>query len=682
MIKLDFNNQTFYHPIVTNNSWFTTLDDSYLIGGERSPTSRICQINMFLNKLTDRPKTLLDIGCNIGLFCHYYAKTHSLQCTGVENNKHNDLTKWANQDNIKVANKLTTHYLSTDKPVPRFINDDYRNLCVAERFDIILYLSVWHHHMRNTYDQEVSKEKAFEYLYTVIDSANKYVVFEHDDKSGVPVQELIDVLKNKYGNLIEIQNPISIFDISRKNNYMFKRHLLFIKKIIPLNEKVTVCITTMHREQALGRCINSVISKYPDIKILVGNSSPNPRLTGWSSNVHVLHLPYYCGVSFSRNNLVQHVTTPYLVLIEDDMEFVEETDLQSMLNKIENTNYDMIGMTLIENERYRYGASNLIFKEGILKYQQLSDNSNYVDCDIILNAFIAKTSSVLQHPWDNVLKTYEHSIYFYDNWISKNPMKICLSKNNIIHHNHDSSDNVYNKMRRPSFELLNDALYKRSITKLIGHGSATYDSKALVLPRPDISKATKSEILKSVYDNKVNKLEIYYDDNYIWLPRQQGNFTAKGHLYGVDVERESYVLSGEILDKLIQISKSGRYPRNLVRIVGYDNHYMICERIKGMVLCNKNKFTPITDKLNPCYLDYDVKIKQNELMKPILDLHANGLCHTDVTEFNYMVSNDGRVYLIDLLSIVPFDQKYANLDYSCYNEMLSRIRKIYLDKII
>ena len=676
--------QIFYHPIIEDNKWFTTLDDNYLSGGERSPKSRIQQINTFLDclKQEDRPNTLLDIGCNIGLFCHYYAEIYSLECTGVENNSHNKLKNWASFDNIKLANTLSERYLSLDSPYPRFINDDYLSLCRRENFDIVLYLSVWHHHMRSTYNSKVSKEEALEYLYTVIDCANKYIIFEHDNKSGVNIEEVKTLINEKYGDSIEIISHSPVFDVSSKNNYVFNRHLLIIKKKRNiLDRKLTICVTTLLRQKSLDRCISSIICRYPEHQILIGNSSPNPILKHkWGENVKMLHLPPYCGLSACRNTLVNHVTTPFFMLLEDDMYFTDETDLDVLVEQMLETDYDMIGLTLNDKKSgLRHWSGNFDFKNGFLTTTTCNvETGGYVDS--ILNVFIARTEKVKQHLWDPRLKVYEHTIFFYDNWVSNNSMNITVNNDIIINHDHDSEDSEYNSLRKPPMDYLYDAMHRRGIYKMKTQGGTIYNSKKYV-SYPDTRQLVKSEIIKSVHNGVINKLDIMMDPEYIWLPRKQRDFT-KNHVYGTEVQRQCYLLSGEILDKLISLSRSDNYPKNLLKIVDYDDNHIICERIDGMVLCNKSQFTPLSDKLKPCYFDYDTKIHSIDLLTPITELHKLGLCHTDITEFNYMVNRDGRVYLIDLLSIVPFSSKYAGLDYECYNKMMLRLDQRYKKQII
>ena len=679
MDKINFKDQVFYHPLVKCGDWFYSLDDRFLLGGERSPKTRIESINRFLEQQDRQPTTLLDIGCNIGLFSHYYSRVRGMICTGVENNKHNDLKGWAHDNNVEVAQMLSKLYRIEHEP--SFIVDDYRTL--TQDYDMILYLSVWHHHMHNTYEPAVSKSQAMGYLYDVIDRANMYVAFEHDDKSGVTIDQLVQQLKDYYGEEISISTPEPISDRSRRNNYDFQRYMVYITKHPAtslnstryFNQNVTVCITSMLRPHALKQCVQSVRSHYPRVKILIGDSGCSVNTDQYDNKCEVLQLPYHCGVSYTRNQLVQHVQTPYFILLEDDMKVTG--DLPQLLLNLERHNYDILGMVLKEAGNIRYWAKNFHLDNGVLRTENVELTDSCQSCDIILNAFIARTSKVLLHPWDTYLKTYEHTLYFYDNWQSQHPLSIGLCREVVVQHDHDNSSSIYNQLRRPPLDHLQHAIYQRGLKAITSGSQLYYAAHIPDKPAPDYD----SSYPFTIYKSEEAQVEARTDGNYIWLPRVQRDFTKEGHVYGMDVQRQAYVQSGEILDRLLALKKAGTYPQGLAVLTGYDDNYIILECVQGALLCNRNHFTPLYDQVNPCHLDYDVKVSAMALFKPLRKLHKQGLCHTDVVEFNYMVDHQGNIYLIDLLSIVPLTPEYLELDHKCYAEMLSRLRQEYPGKI-
>ena len=164
-----------YQPLVTDSEFWTTLDAKYLSGN----TERMCvdRIRAIFGRIKP-PGTLLDIGCNIGLFTHY-AHKQGFQATGIENDYHVAVKRFTDKSAIGTAKALNAIYGLT----PEFIEGDYIKEVERRAWDYVLYLSVWHHHLMGygrSELQRMSRREAEGVLKKVWAATKKAMIFEMD----------------------------------------------------------------------------------------------------------------------------------------------------------------------------------------------------------------------------------------------------------------------------------------------------------------------------------------------------------------------------------------------------------------------------------------------------------------------------------------------------------------------
>lgn len=707
-----YKDEKFYLPFVRNNDYFKNPSSRFLIEGERDPTQRIQQLRHYFKK-SNKTETILDIGCNIGLISHFLSK-EGFHVTGIENNVHNTYKKFAKVNTLSVARELNHVYGSN----ATFVEGNYLALVGLQSFDHILYLSVWHHHFLNSYGQNFNLDKNMEILDTVINAANKSVIFEYDYK----VCKELDSFKKLQAALMARRNDVTVTLIASNNDvalhvpsYRFSRDIICIKKkekparvplatIINTVQDITVIIKTIDRQESAINLLKSIRKFYPKIKIIIADDSDDGEKLTLDSlepfNVKLLRLPPNSGVSFGRNQMISHVDTQYILLCDDDFIFTDETNLEKGLKKLIDGCYDMVGFELKGNYKTSYHRKT--FKrwehDNSIRLESTADEK----CDFILNFFLARKDKL--KPYDPELPTYEHFIYFYDNWISSNPMKICMYPEVVANHEHCGSQKYYTKRRR-SLDVLGHAIHKRGLNAIFNCNNAEYKS----LPPIEISERIKlftelkemddpveAEVREGREDTVVPKLKeiiIHKSDKTdvkVWidhkagiivLPKAQRDWTSNGHIYGVAVDRQDVLKTGKILDILKEESLKRTLHRNIMGVYDYDKNSVCCEYIDGYVLCNKNKFTPLSDKLKPCFLDYDVRVDFADLVAPIKWLHRKGIAYTDVSTFNYMVTRHGIIKLIDLLSCVPITEKLKLLDNSRLLSIKSELLKLYGNKL-
>lgn len=139
--------------------------------------------------------TVLDIGCNVGFFCHFFASL-GMKATGVENSQHNKYQRFSVRDSVQTANRMNHRYNLTCE----FISDDALSWVKEQKdsFDVVLLLSVIHHFFMGypigDYEHD-PLEEARRFIANVARITRKVLYIEHEDAdSGVSAWELVEFL--------------------------------------------------------------------------------------------------------------------------------------------------------------------------------------------------------------------------------------------------------------------------------------------------------------------------------------------------------------------------------------------------------------------------------------------------------------------------------------------------------
>lgn len=213
---------------------------------------------------------------------------------------------------------------------------------------------------------------------------------------------------------------------------------------VNLRKKVTVIIKTFERPHCLDLLIKSIKKFYPSLPIIVADDSksPTPR-----QDVEYHILPFDSGVSKGRNFLVKQVKTPYLLLLDDDFCFIRETNIERLLDVLENSNIDIVGGRCIERRGVR--NSQAVFKKInnrlICQVEPYGKENGVKLYDMVANFFLAKTGKLLKYGWDERFKTGgQHLDFFLSH---KGKIKVALHPKVFIYHTNDRSNQEYNRYR-------------------------------------------------------------------------------------------------------------------------------------------------------------------------------------------------------------------------------------------
>lgn len=239
-----------------------------------------------------------------------------------------------------------------------------------------------------------------------------------------------------------------------------------------LLSKTTAIIKTFQRPADLDRLIRSLRRFYPELPILVGDDGlqPSPR-----DDVTYLRLPEDIGVSAGRNALLDRVETPYLMLLDDDFEFVRRTKIETLVQLVDQNELDLAAGDCLRVKRKaklfltckRKPFHGLFdFRDGELRL--ISGNhgtrNGALLCDITHNFYVARVDAIrAMGGWDSQLRQNEHTEFFVR--AKRHGLRVGYCRNVLIRH-WNSRPPEYAPYRFRSYHRL--AAQKIGVSRIIG----------------------------------------------------------------------------------------------------------------------------------------------------------------------------------------------------------------------
>lgn len=213
----------------------------------------------------------------------------------------------------------------------------------------------------------------------------------------------------------------------------------------PLKTDVTFIISTFERPFCLLQLLTSIQRHYPDLTVLVCDSSKEPLFKDGhlvSPHIRWFVLPYNQGhtLGASRNHLVHHVQTKYLFLCDDDHVIHVHTNLLGMYRFLEKNKYDIVGGCQGEED---YGLAVFEQIEDIV-YQHFYRHHGHIEpdavkCDRVSNTFMARTEAVKRVLWEDRVYGSEHAEFFLR--ASRQKLKIAQMIGTYVDHKRDCETN-------------------------------------------------------------------------------------------------------------------------------------------------------------------------------------------------------------------------------------------------
>jgi hypothetical protein len=189
---------------------------------------------------------------------------------------------------------------------------------------------------------------------------------------------------------------------------------------MPLNE-ISVFISSFLRPGYLRACLDSVRMSLPECQVIVVDDSGSgmdltPRAP--MLNTQWAWLPFDSGLTAKRNRGVLLCETPYWYCGADDFDFATKGFKESLTKAADildtHPEIDLVGGR-VDGNPYE---SNLVFdaeKNVIREIRLVPDGSPYQRCDLVVNAFLARASTLRGVPWDEEVRPIggEHGQFFW-----------------------------------------------------------------------------------------------------------------------------------------------------------------------------------------------------------------------------------------------------------------------------
>lgn len=226
-------------------------------------------------------------------------------------------------------------------------------------------------------------------------------------------------------------------------------------------QNLTAIIKTFNRPKCVYRLLDSIKKHTPSLKICVADDGD--KKLDIDESIH-LKLPYDIGLSAGRNRALEHIDTDYFLLLDDDLKFHKDTDINKLFKIHLDNDLDVTAGDYLKKDGSRqswHGTIELGYQSVKISRGIISNEGNFQLCDMVHNFFIGHRQKVLNiGGWDEDLKLNEHGEFFIR--LKKNNWRIGYVPSVTAYHLQESPGN-YSKYRKRRFTDL--AAKKHGIKK-------------------------------------------------------------------------------------------------------------------------------------------------------------------------------------------------------------------------
>jgi len=217
-------------------------------------------------------------------------------------------------------------------------------------------------------------------------------------------------------------------------------------------ENTTFIIKTFERPGCLDRLLQSIRKFYPDMPIVIADDSEEhyPEISKKYEKTTHHCLPFNMGLSAGRNFLVDNIHSDFVILLDDDFVFSDDTNVEKLVKLAEN--YDIAAGAVRNRGKVFHYEGDLQVVDGTLHLlRKILPKPGQVD--IAFNFFAARVKSLKRVYWDPYLKMAEHADFF---WRAKqNGLKVGYHPEVIVGHLQERPTKKYKEYRKanmPEYE--------------------------------------------------------------------------------------------------------------------------------------------------------------------------------------------------------------------------------------
>lgn len=229
-------------------------------------------------------------------------------------------------------------------------------------------------------------------------------------------------------------------------------------------ERITFGITSFERPRLLEQLVASIRRRYPQSRILVADNGR--QKANLPDDVRVLDLEFDCGLSRARNALIDNLETEFLLLLEEDFLFTDETRIEPFVEILDSDHeIGMIGGA-VRGSTGRLGLYCLdidVFRDVMYvqdatrRMRMTANGTGYRVCDIAWNFGLFRRDFLAMHRWDDRLKVGEHAAYFHQVKL-RGHWRVAATPAVALYHVPDRRSDLYVRHRRRAKDYLHQYL--------------------------------------------------------------------------------------------------------------------------------------------------------------------------------------------------------------------------------
>lgn len=251
---------------------------------------------------------------------------------------------------------------------------------------------------------------------------------------------------------------------------------------------IQFCITSFERPEGLDNLLRSIEQYYPFSSVSIADQGGLQEIRRYNLNIKKIDLDYNCGLSASRNALIEEARKKYILLLEDDFVFNNTTQVELLQEILEDKSDIGIVGGLVKEKGYPFHFEHNLeidkdtlwhTPDGDLWEEQGEIRFKRVDC--VANFFLAKAEALKKVRWDKKLKLAEHTDFFLR--FKDSGYKVAFTENVVID-TEKTNSRVYRDFKSENHEkCIKIMMRKHKLKKII-----YLNGRVLELSGPEVKK--------------------------------------------------------------------------------------------------------------------------------------------------------------------------------------------------